>query len=95
MSVSEQDVKYVANLARLNVSEDEVSFYAQNLSRILELVEQMSSAKTDSVEPLSHPQDAPLRLREDRVTENDRRDDFQAVAPSAEDGLYLVPKVIE
>lgn len=95
MSVTEKDVRYVANLAKLSVSDDEVKFYADNLSRIVELVEQMNDAKTDNVEPLSHPQDAPLRLREDRVTESDQRDDFQKVAPAASDGLYLVPKVIE
>ncbi len=95
MSVTEKDVRYVANLARLSVSDDEVKFYADNLSRIVALVEQMNDAQTDNVEPLSHPQDAPLRLREDRVTEVDQRDDFQKVAPAASDGLYLVPKVIE
>lgn len=95
MSVTEKDVRYVANLAKLSVDDDEVKFYADNLSRIVALVEQMNDAQTDNVEPLSHPQDAPLRLREDRVTEADQRDDFQKVAPAASDGLYLVPKVIE
>lgn len=95
MSVSADDVRRVADLARLDVSDDEVEFYADNLSRILSLVEQMDSANTENVEPLAHPQDEPLRLREDRVTESDNREAFQEIAPSAEDGLYLVPKVIE
>jgi aspartyl-tRNA(Asn)/glutamyl-tRNA(Gln) amidotransferase subunit C len=73
----------------------DVERYASELSSILEFVEQMDKVDTDNVVPLSHPQDRVLRLREDKVTEEDQRDIFQAVAPATENGLYLVPKVIE
>ena len=66
-----------------------------DLSNILELVEQMNAVDTSGVTPMSHPLDAVQRLREDVVTEIDRREQFQAIAPLTEDGLYLVPKVIE
>ena len=61
----------------------------------MDLVEQMNKIDTSGVEPMSHPQDAGLRLRDDAVTAENRRDEYQQIAPDAEDGLYLVPKVIE
>jgi len=95
MSLDKSDVEKIAHLARLAISEKDVPAYAKNLSSILELVEQMSAADTDDVIPMAHPLDAVQRLREDKVTETDQRDHFQAAAPNVEDGLYLVPKVIE
>ena len=65
------------------------------LNGILALIDQMRAVDTTGVEPMSHPQQAMQRLREDEVTERDRREAFQAIAPATEDGLYLVPKVIE
>ena len=95
MSLSKNDVEKIAKLARLQVDENEIDQYAQTLSRILNLVEQMNSVNTDNVQPMSHPRDATLRLRPDEVKETNHRDEFQAVAPATENGLYLVPKVIE
>ena len=95
MSLDTDDVKAIARLARLNIDDADVPLYAANLSSILDLVEQMNSVNTEGVVPMSHPLDVVQRLREDTVTESNQRDEFQAVAPATEDGLYLVPKVIE
>jgi aspartyl-tRNA(Asn)/glutamyl-tRNA(Gln) amidotransferase subunit C len=95
MSIEIDEVKKIAKLACLNVNEADIQSYATNLSNILDLVEQMSAVDTTGVTPMSHPFDAVQRLREDVVTDFNRRDDFQAIAPAVEDGLYLVPKVIE
>lgn len=95
MSLDADDVKKIAYLARLKVEETDIPDYVSNLSNILDLVEQMNSVDTEGVLPMSHPMDAVQRLREDEVTETDQRDTFQQVAPKTEDGLYLVPKVIE
>ncbi|HEB86878.1 MAG TPA: Asp-tRNA(Asn)/Glu-tRNA(Gln) amidotransferase subunit GatC [Gammaproteobacteria bacterium] len=95
MSLDRQDVEKIAHLARLDINETDVSTYAQNLSSILDLVEQMNSVDTDNVEPMAHPTDAVQRLREDEVREGNQRERFQEMAPQVENGLYLVPKVIE
>ncbi|MEJ2140947.1 MAG: Asp-tRNA(Asn)/Glu-tRNA(Gln) amidotransferase subunit GatC [Gammaproteobacteria bacterium] len=95
MSLEKADVEKIAHLARLAIDEKDVPGYAKNLSSILDLVEQMSSVNTDDVTPMAHPLDATQRLRADEVTETDQRDHFQEIAPNVEDGLYLVPKVIE
>lgn len=95
MSISPEEVLKIANLARLQIKQDEVEQYATDLSNIINLVEQMNAVDTTDIMPMAHPLDATQRLREDQVTEVDQRDKFQTVAPSAEKGLYLVPKVIE
>lgn len=95
MSISKDDVQGIATLARLRVDDDEIDGYAANLSRILDLVEEMNGVDTDAVEPMAHPLDVALRLRADDVTEADRRADFLEIAPASEQGLYLVPRVIE
>ncbi len=95
MSIDVDEVKKIAKLAALDVKDEDIQSYADNLSNILSLVEQMSAVDTTGVTPMSHPFDAVQRLREDVVTDFDRRDDFQAIAPKTADGLYLVPKVIE
>ena len=95
MALDAKDVKKIAYLARLDISEAEVAASAASLSRILGLIEQMNAVDTKAVAPMAHPQHAALRLRDDRVTETDQRDKFQAIAPATEAGLYLVPKVIE
>ncbi len=95
MSLSSDEVRKVAHLARLGIEESAISEYAEQLSRILELVEQMQAVDTEGVEPMAHPQDISQRLRDDEVTETDQRDRFQEGAPQVESGLYLVPKVIE
>lgn len=95
MSINKDDVYGIARLARLRIDDTEADGYAENLSRILDLVEQMNAVDTTGIEPMAHPLDVALRLRDDDVTESDRRDDFMEIAPSTEQGLYLVPKVIE
>lgn len=95
MSLEKKDVAKIAHLARLEISEQEISVYTDSLSRILGLIERMNAVETANVQPMSHPQDANLRLRADVVTEIDCRDRFMKIAPAAEAGLYLVPKVIE
>lgn len=95
MSLDKEDIINIAHLARLAINEDDIPEYAQNLSNILALVEQMSQVDTSNVEPMAHPLDATQRLRDDKVTETNQRDHFQQIAPHTESGLYLVPKVIE
>lgn len=95
MSLTPEEVLNIANLARLQIKPEEVEQYAKDLSSIIDLVEQMNAVDTKNIQPMAHPMDATQRLREDRVKEEDQRDQFQKVAPSAEKGLYLVPKVIE
>jgi aspartyl-tRNA(Asn)/glutamyl-tRNA(Gln) amidotransferase subunit C len=95
VSISKKDVEHVAHLARIRVAPDELTRYQEGLANILELVTQMQDCNTDGVEPMAHPQDIALRLREDCVTEINERSSFQKGAPLVEDGLYLVPRVIE
>ncbi|MBX2846932.1 MAG: Asp-tRNA(Asn)/Glu-tRNA(Gln) amidotransferase subunit GatC [Acidiferrobacterales bacterium] len=95
MSLNNQTVHDIARLARLEIDQSEVEKYRTELSNILDLVAQMEAVDTTDVAPMTHPFDATLRLRADEVTEADQRDKFQPLAPRAEDGLYLVPKVIE
>ena len=95
MSLDKTQVEKIAHLARLEIDPADVTEYATNLSNILDLVEQMDAVDTEGVKPMAHPTDAVQRLREDVVTESDQRDQFQAIAPQAENGLFLVPKVIE
>jgi aspartyl-tRNA(Asn)/glutamyl-tRNA(Gln) amidotransferase subunit C len=95
MSFSEADVKRVAHLARIEITDAEVTPVLAQLSNILHLVEQMQAVNTDGIAPMAHAQDVYLRLRDDTVSETDQHEAFQAVAPQVEAGLYLVPKVIE
>ncbi len=95
MSISIDEIKKIAKLACLNVDDADVQAYATNLSNILALVAQMDAIDTTGVTPMSHPFDVIQRLREDVVTDTNRREDFQAIAPKTEDGLYLVPKVLD
>lgn len=95
MSFTTEDVKKIAHLARLNLSEQDLALYTPQLSNILTFVEQMNNSDTKEIEPLAHPYDLNQRLRPDIVSEPDRRDAFQKIAPQIQAGLYLVPKVIE
>jgi len=95
MSITPEEVLKIANLARLQIKPEEVEQYAKDLSSIIDLVEQMNAVDTKNILPMAHPMDAVQRLREDKVNEEDQRAKFQEIAPSAEKGLYLVPKVIE
>jgi len=95
MSIDADQVKKIAHLARLKIDEADVSGYVSNLGNILDMFEQMQAVDTTGVVPMSHPLDAVQRLREDVVREQDRREVFQRIAPDTENGLYLVPRVIE
>lgn len=95
MSLDAEQVKKIAHLARIEINDADIPGYAETLSNILDLVDQMSAVNTDNVEPMAHPMDASQRLRADVVTETNNREQFQSVAPKTEDGLYLVPQVIE
>lgn len=95
MSLSNTDVRKIARLARLAMSETEIEIARAQLSGIFELIAEMQAVDTTAIEPMSHAQDVSQRLREDRVTETNQREAFQAIAPQTEAGLYLVPQVIE
>lgn len=95
MSLARNDVEKIAHLARLAVDGDELDPVAAGLSNILEMMEKMSVVDTQGVTPMAHPLHMVQPLRQDLVTEQDQRDLFQSIAPHTEDGLYLVPKVIE
>ena len=95
MSLSNDQVGHIARLARIAISAAELEATRVKLDGIFGLIEQMQAVDTTGVEPMSHPQELATRLRADTVTETDRREAFQKVAPQTESGLYLVPKVIE
>ena len=104
MPLSPEEVQRIATLARIELDPAETVAVREQLNGILGLIEDLQAVDTSGIEPMSHPTDAEvdsraepvsLRLREDRVTETDRRTLYQSVAPQVEQGLYLVPKVIE
>ncbi|NEX17432.1 MAG: Asp-tRNA(Asn)/Glu-tRNA(Gln) amidotransferase GatCAB subunit C [Halochromatium sp.] len=95
MALDTSDVAKIAHLARLSIDDGELDHFSTELSNILDLVEQMNAIDTSGVEPMAHPLHMAQRLRSDQVTEMNHRDRFQQIAPQTEDGLYLVPKVIE
>ncbi len=95
MSLTIDEVLKIATLARIKIDQAEAERYARDLSGILDFVAQMDAVDTSEVEPMAHPLDLPQRLRPDEVTEENRRERFQAIAPAVEAGLYLVPQVIE
>jgi aspartyl-tRNA(Asn)/glutamyl-tRNA(Gln) amidotransferase subunit C len=95
MALNLEDIKRIAHLARIEVSDTEAQETLNKLSGILALIEQMQAVDTTGIAPMSHSQDVTQRLREDVVTQTNQRELFQAIAPATQDGLYLVPKVIE
>ena len=95
MSLTLEQVRQIAYLARIGIGDEDAERYADDLSSILDFVAQMNAVDTEAIEPMAHPLDLPQRLRPDEVTEEDQREKFQAIAPAVENGLYLVPKVIE
>ncbi len=95
MSLNSADIKRIAHLARIEVSDAEAEATLTKLTGILGLIEQMQAVDTKGIVPMSHSQDVTQRLREDIVTETNQRELFQSIAPAVEGGLYLVPKVIE
>lgn len=95
MAIDRDEIARIAHLARLEVGDETAAVTAGELTRILDFVGRMNAVDTAGVTPMAHPLDAHQRLREDHITETDHRSEFQAGAPAVEDGLYLVPKVIE
>lgn len=95
MSLTLDEVRRVAHLARLEISDAEAGQVQEQLNGIFRLIEQMQAVDTAGVAPMAHARDLTLRLREDAVTEGDQHRLFQSIAPQVEEGLYLVPKVIE
>jgi aspartyl-tRNA(Asn)/glutamyl-tRNA(Gln) amidotransferase subunit C len=95
MALSLDDVRRIAYLARIELTAAETEATLAKLTGIFGLIEAMQKIDTEGIEPMSHAQEFALRLREDRVTESDRRAAFQALAPDVDNGLYLVPKVID
>ncbi|HSH48071.1 MAG TPA: Asp-tRNA(Asn)/Glu-tRNA(Gln) amidotransferase subunit GatC [Halomonas sp.] len=95
MALEQADVIRAAHLARIGLDESETGDYVADLARILGMVDQLKRLDTDGVAPMSHPLDATQPLRADEVTESDQREQLQRCAPAVEDGLYLVPRVVE
>lgn len=95
MAVDRSDIAKLATLARIAISDDAADEVANRISTVLALVDQLQAVNTDGVLPMAHPLDAVQRLRADIVTETNQRELFQSIAPATQDGLYLVPQVIE
>lgn len=95
MPIQSEDVLKIAHLARLGIQHEQLESYALDLSNIMLLVEQMNQVDTTDIEPMAHPLDQFQRLRADVVSESNQRDILQDNAPSIEDGLFLVPRVID
>ena len=95
MSLSIEDVRRIARLARIRVTDAEAAQTQNQLNGIFGLIEEMQGVDTAGIEPMAHAQDLSQRLRPDVANEPNRREAYQAIAPQTENGLYLVPKVIE
>jgi aspartyl-tRNA(Asn)/glutamyl-tRNA(Gln) amidotransferase subunit C len=95
VSLDRKQVQHIAMLARLEVTDDELAETVEKLSKIVEFVDQLAALPTEDVVPMAHPLDQSQRLRPDEVTESNQRDRIQQNAPATEDGMYLVPRVIE
>lgn len=95
MSVTLEDVAQVAELARLCIDDNELHEVTERFSRILDMVDELQTVSTDGVEPMSNPHDHVQRLRADEVTETNQREQLMSNAPAAQDGYFLVPKVID
>jgi len=95
MSLAPDDVKRLAQLARIDIDAEDARDVRAKLEAILALIDALQAIDTTGIEPMAHAQDVMLPLRDDVVTECDRRADYQRLAPGVADGLYLVPKVIE
>jgi len=95
MSINKEEIKKIAHLAHINVSQAELEQVEKKLVGILTLIEKMQEVNTDSIEPMSHALDINQPLREDKVTEKDIRDKSLSLAPHTEQSLFIVPQVIE
>lgn len=95
MAIEQDEIEKIAALARIRIADEQIGEVTARITAILGLVDQLQAADTADIEPMANPLDAVQRLRADEVTEVNRRDAFQAIAPAVENGLYLVPRVIE
>lgn len=95
MSIRQDEIEKIAELARIRIADEEIGQVTLRISEILRMVDELQAVDTHGVEPMANPLDATQRLRPDAVTEINRREEFQAIAPAVENGLYLVPRVIE
>lgn len=95
MSIERHEIEKLATLARIAIDDSTINEVSERLGSVLELVDQLQAADTSGVDPMSHPMQATQRLREDEVKELNQREALQATAPDTQDGLFLVPKVIE
>lgn len=95
MKIDNEVILNIAELAQLEVKDEMISQYADKMTAMLNLVEEMQSVNTENIEPVSNPLDAVQTMRDDKVTEKDLRDEYQAIAPEVDSGLYLVPRVVE
>lgn len=95
MTIEQDEIEKIAALARIRIDAGQIGEVTQRIDAILGMVDQLQAADTEGVEPMANPLDATQALRPDAVTEGNRREAFQAIAPAVENGLYLVPKVID
>ena len=95
MAIEQEEIEKIANLARVRISAQQIGEVTQRITEILSMVDQLQAVDTAGVEPMANPLDAVQTLRADEVTEVNQREAFQAIAPAVENGLYLVPIVIE
>ena len=95
MKIDNEVILNIAELAQLEVKDEMINQYADKMTAMLNLIEEMQSVNTDNIEPVSNPLDAVQTMRDDKVTEKDLRDEYQAIAPEVDSGLYLVPRVVE
>ena len=95
MSIERHEIEKLATLARIAIDDSTINEVTERLGSVLELVDQLQAADTSGVDPMSHPMQATQRLRDDEVNELNQREALQSTAPDTEDGLFLVPKVIE
>ena len=95
MAIEQDEIEKIAELSRIRIGADQIGQVTQRIAEILNMVDQLQAVDTSEVEPMANPLDATQPLRSDQVTESNRREEFQAIAPAVEQGLYLVPRVIE
>ena len=95
MAIEQDEIEKIAELARIRIGDGQIGQVTRRITEILHMVDQLQAVDTSDIVPMANPLDATQRLRADEVTESNHRDAFQAIAPAVENGLYLVPKVID
>lgn len=95
MSITPEDLSQVAHLSKLSITSDDLVSHTKQMNKIIEFIEQLNEVNTNVIKPMAHPLKMTQRLRLDEVTQSDRHQDFQAIAPKVENTFYLVPTVLE